>query len=196
MKKYFFAVLFGFLFLKDSKAQKKEDQANTIHKNSFGLQAGLTLLESPIVLYPAIHLSYAKTIAGKKKHRLAILYQLGGIFLPEIETKLLFAIAAQYKYISQKRFEAHVFFGLNNQLRILAYDRYQYEGNALKNKGKHLFQLGPTLGINLGYKIIKRENLSVVSFAGISLTQLNKNYQPNFISGYKPGIAIGFTINK
>ncbi len=178
------------------KAQNEESALKPIQKHSFGVQGGLTLLENPFVLYPNINLSYAKTIEGNKRHRLALLYQLGAIFLPDIETKFLFSVAAQYKYVSPRRFEANLFFGLNNQLRMLSYDRYQFDGNMLNNKGRYLYQIGPIAGLNIGYKVVKKEKFSLAPFFGISLTKLNKNYQPSLFTGYKPNFSFGVVLNK
>lgn len=194
MIKFFFFLLILFSF--ECNAQYQESDFKPIQKHSFGVQAGLTLLENPFVLYPNVNLSYAKTIVGQKRHRLALLLQTGAIFLPDIETKLLFSVSAQYKYVSKKRFEANVFFGLNNQIRMLAYDRYQFEDNMLKNKGRFLYQLGPTIGMNLGYKVVKKERFSLTPFLGLSLTKLNKDYQPNLLTGYKPNFSLGITLNK
>ena len=107
-------------------------------KQYFGIQAGFSLLDFPFLLYPMINLSYSKTLMGNKKHQLSILPQFGAIFLSGIETKFLISNSIQYKYISKKRFEANVFLGINYQLRKLAYERYQFEDNDLKNKGKYL----------------------------------------------------------
>jgi hypothetical protein len=196
MIKYLFPAFLSIISFCECKSQSKENDLAKVQKHSFGVQAGLTLLENPFVLYPNVNLSYSKTITGDKRHRLALLYQLGAIFLPDIETKILLSAAAQYKYVSKKRFEANVFLGLNNQLRVLAYDRYQFEDNMLKNKGSFLYQLGPTAGVNLGYKVLKKENYSITPFLGVSLTKLNKNYQPNLFTGYKPNFSLGITINK
>jgi hypothetical protein len=196
MIKYLFPAFLSIISFCECKSQSKENDLTKVQKHSFGVQAGLTLLENPFVLYPNVNLSYSKTITGDKRHRLALLYQLGAIFLPDIETKILLSAAAQYKYVSKKGFEANVFLGLNNQLRVLAYDRYQFEDNMLKNKGSFLYQLGPTAGVNLGYKVLKKENYSITPFLGVSLTKLNKNYQPNLFTGYKPNFSLGITINK
>jgi hypothetical protein len=196
MKKYFLSFFLLFFVFCECKAQNKENDLKIIQKHSFGVQGGLTLLENPFVLYPNVNLSYSKTLGGNRRHRLALLYQLGTIFLPNIETKFLFSTTAQYKYISQKRFEAHIFLGLNNQLRRLAYDRYQFDGNTLKNKGRYLYQLGPIVGVNVGYKILKKENFSLTPFVSISLTKLNKNYQPSIFTGYKPSFSFGIILNK
>ncbi len=185
-----------FVLLCESKAQHKVNDKTLFHSQSIGIQGGLSLLENPFVLYPVVNLSYSKTIFGHKKHQLAILPQVGAIFLPDIETKFLISTSLQYKYISKKRFEANMFLGVNYQLRRLAYDRYQFEDNVLKNKGRSLHQFGPTLGINIGYKVIKKEDFSISPFLGISLTKLNKNYQPNLFIGYKPSLTFGLTFNK
>ena len=165
-------------------------------KQYFGIQAGFSLLDFPFLLYPMINLSYSKTVMGNKKHQLAILPQFGAIFLSGIETKFLISNSIQYKYISKKRFEANVFLGINYQLRKLAYERFQFEDNVLKNKGKYLHQLGPTMGINIGYKVIKKNHFSISPFLCYSLTKLNKNYQPNFFNGYEPTLTIGLVLNK
>jgi hypothetical protein len=196
MTKFLFPLFLLSSVVCESNAQSKEIEPAPIQKHSFGLHGGLTLLENPLVFYPHLHLSYSKTMMGANRHRLAVLYQLGGIFLPNIENKFLFSVSAQYKYVGKKRLEANVFLGLNNQLRRHAYDRYDYEGTELVNKGRYRYQLGPTAGINLGYKIVKRANYSVTPFVGLSLTKLNKDYQSKLFTGYKPSLAIGFTINK
>ncbi len=182
-------------------AQKSQAQAATpddppFHRQSFGVQGGLILLGNPFVLYPTVSLSYSKTILGHRQHQLAVLPQIGVVLLPTIETKYLFSTALQYKYVGRKRFEASVFLGLNYQLRQLQYDRYAFEDNALVNKGSTLHQLGPTLGLNLGFKALKKRNFSISPFLGISLTQLNKNYQPNLFTGYRPSLNFGITFNK
>jgi hypothetical protein len=195
MKKYFvplFLIIYSFC---ECKSQNKDD-LKPIQKHSFAIQGGLALLETPYVLYPSINLSYSKTIAGLKRHRLAILFQSGAIFIPDIETKFLFSVSAQYNYVSKKRFEANVFFGLNNQIRMLSYDRYEFDGNTLQNKGRFLYQPGPTIGMNIGYKVIKRERFSITPFVGISLTKLNKDYQKKIFTGYKPNVSFGITLNK
>lgn len=196
MTKYLFSLLLMAFVFYTCKAQNEESALKPIQKHSFGVQGGLTLLENPFVLYPNINLSYAKTIEGNKRHRLALLYQLGAIFLPDIETKFLFSVAAQYKYVSPRRFEANLFFGLNNQLRMLSYDRYQFDGNMLNNKGRYLYQIGPIAGLNIGYKVVKKEKFSLAPFFGISLTKLNKNYQPSLFTGYKPNFSFGVVLNK
>lgn len=196
MTRYLLPFFLLILVFCECKAQNKENDLKPIQKHGFGVQTGLTLLENPFVLYPSVNFSYSKTIAANKRHRLALLYQLGAIFLPDIETKFLFSAAAQYKYVSKKRFEANVFFGLNNQVRMLAYDRYQFEENMLKNKGRYLYQLGPIAGLNVGYKVVKKEKFSLTPFLGVSLTKLNKNYQPSLFTGYKPSFSFGITLNK
>jgi hypothetical protein len=195
MAKTIFTFIFVFILVCESKAQDKVNDKTSFHSQSFGIQGGLTLLENPFVLYPVVNLSYSKTILGHKRHQLAILPQFGAIFLPDIETKVLISTSLQYKYISKKRFEANIFLGVNYQLRRLAYNRYQYEENILKKKGKSLHQFGPTLGVNLGYKVIKKQHFSLSPFLGISLTKLNKSYQPNLFVGYKPGLTFGLTFN-
>jgi hypothetical protein len=191
-------VLIFFMFFIFSKiyAQNAGSYKNAFHCQSFGLQGGLTLLENPFVLYPIINLSYSRTFMGEERHQLAILPQVGAILLPGIETKFLISTSLQYKYISRKRFEASVFLGINYQLRKLDYDRYQFENNMLVNQGSILHQVGPTTGINIGYKIIKKENYSVSPFIGISLTKLNKDYQSEAFTGYKPSFVFGININK
>ena len=196
MTKPIFTFIFIFILFCESKAQDKVNDRTSFHSQSFGIQGGLTLLENPFVLYPTVSLSYSKTILGHKRHQLAFLPQFGAIFLPDIEKKILLSTSLQYKYISKKRFEANIFLGINYQLRRLAYDRYQFEDNTLKNKGKTLHQFGPTLGMNIGYKVIKKTNFSITPFLGISLTKLNKNYQPNLFVGYKPSLTFGLTFNK
>lgn len=196
MTKFIFTFIFTFILFCESKAQDKVNDRTTFHSQSFGIQGGLTLLENPFVLYPVVNLSYSRTILGHKRHQLAILPQFGAIFLTDIEKKILISTSLQYKYISKKRFEANIFLGVNYQLRRFAYYRYQFEDNVLKNKGKSLHQFGPTLGINIGYKVIKKQKFSMSPFLGISLTKLNKNYQPNLFVGYKPSLTFGLTFNK
>jgi hypothetical protein len=191
-------VLIFFMFFTFPKiyAQNAGNYRNSFHCQSFGLQGGLTLLENPFVLYPIINLSYSRTFLGEERHQLAVLPQVGAIILPDIETKFLISTSLQYKYISRKRFEASAFLGINYQLRKLDYDRYQFENNMLVNKGSLLHQVGPKVGINIGYKIIKKENYSVSPFIGISLTKLNKDYQSEAFTGYKPSVVFGININK
>ena len=196
MTKPIFTFIFIFILFCESKAQDKVNGRTSFHSQSFGIQGGLTLLENPFVLYPTVSVSYSKTILGHNRHQLAFLPQFGAIFLPDIEKKILLSTSLQYKYISKKRFEANIFLGINYQLRRLAYDRYQFEDNTLKNKGKTLHQFGPTMGMNIGYKVIKKTNFSITPFLGISLTKLNKNYQPNLFVGYKPSLTFGLTFNK
>jgi hypothetical protein len=167
------------------------------HQQSFGLQVGLTLLENPFVLYPMTNFSYSKTVLGQERHQVAVLSQLGIIFLPNVENKFLISPSVQYRFIGKKRFESNVYLGINYQLRHLAYNRYEYEDNVLVKKGKSRHQFGPIMGWNIGYKIIKRENYSITPVLGISLAKLNKNYpQPNLFTGYKPTISFGITVNK
>ncbi len=191
-------VLIFFMFFLFSKiyAQNAGNYKNSFHSQSFGIQGGLTLLENPFVLYPIINLSYSRTFLGEERHQLALLPQVGAIILPGIETKFLISTSLQYKYISRRRFEASAFLGINYQLRKLSYDRYQFEENMLVNKGSVLHQVGPTTGINVGYKIIKKETYSVSPFIGISLTKLNKDYQSEAFTGYKPSVVFGININK
>lgn len=196
MKKSIFTLIFTIILFCESKAQDKVNDRTSFHSRSFEIQGGLTLLENPFVLCPTVSLSYSKTILGRNRHQLAILPQFGVIFLPDIERKYLLSTSLQYKYISKKRFEANTFLGVNYQIRRLAYDRYQFEDNVLKNKGKSLHQFGPTLGTNIGYKVIKKTDFSITPFLGISLTKLNKNYQPNLFVGYKPSLTFGLTFNK
>ncbi len=196
MTKKLVLIFFIFLTFCQSYAQNRRNYDDTFHSQSFGIQGGLTLLENPFVLYPIINLSYSRTFMGEERHQLALLPQVGAIILPTIETKFLFSTSLQYKYISRKRFEASAFLGINYQLRKLDYDRYQFENNVLVNKGSLLHQVGPTTGINIGYKIIKKENYSVSPFVGISLTKLNKDYQSEAFTGYKPSVVFGININK
>lgn len=196
MTKSIITFIFTFILFCESKAQDKVNDRASFHSQSFGIKGGLTLLENPFVLYPVVNLSYSRTILGHNRHQLAFLPQFGAIFLPGIEKKILLSTSLQYKYISKKRFEANIFLGINYQLRKLAYDRYQFEDNVLKNKGKYLHQFGPTLGVNIGYKVIKKQKFSITPFLGISLTKLNKNYQPNLFIGYKPSLTFGLTFNK
>lgn len=196
MFKVFSVVIFSLFTAYLCQGQAAVNNDPPFHKQSFGIQGGLTLLGNPFVLYPAVNLSYSRTILGEKQHQLAVFPQVGVILLPEIENKFLFSASMQYKYVAKKRFEASVYLGLNYQLRQLAYDRYQFEDNELKNKGKSLHQFGPTLGLNIGYKVIKRKNFSISPFVGISLTQLNKNYEPNLFAGYKASATFGITFNK
>lgn len=191
-------VLIFFMFFTFSKiyAQNAGNHKNSFHSQIFGIQGGLTLLENPFVLYPIINLSYSRTFMGEERHQLALLPQFGAIFLPDIETKFLISTSLQYKYISRKRFEASAFLGINYQLRKLDYDRYQFENNVLVNKGSLLHQVGPTTGINIGYKIIKKENFSLSPFIGISFIKLDKDYQSDSFTGYKPNFVFGININK
>jgi hypothetical protein len=186
-------VLILMLFLGSFKSYAQE--TNKVNQ-SFGLQAGLILLENPFVLYPSVNLSYSRSFLVKGRYQLAFMPQLGFIPLPTIENKFLFSTSLQYKYVSEKRFEANVFLGLNYQLRQLQYDRYALEGNELVNKGSILHQFGPTTGLNIGYKIIKKEKYSISPNIGFSFTKLNKIYQANIFQGYKPTVLIGITINK
>lgn len=178
------------------KAQSKLDSISAFHAQSFGIQGGLALsLLQPLALSPFVNLSYSKTIVGHKTHQLAFFPQFGVIFLKNIETKFLLSTSLQYKYLAIKRFETNVFLGINYQLRRLQYDRYQFEDNTLKNKGRNLHQFGPTLGINIGYKLIKKRSYSITPFLGFSLTKLNKSYVPNLFDGYKPRLSIGVNFN-
>ncbi|MDX2248160.1 MAG: hypothetical protein SF052_15355 [Bacteroidia bacterium] len=127
MTNYITTSIFMFVVFCEGMAQNTVNDKTQFHSQSFGIQIGLSLLENPFLLYPVVNLSYSKTIWGFKSHQLAILPQLGAIFLPDIETKYLISTSLQYKYISKKRFEANVYGGLNYQLRRLAYDRYQFE---------------------------------------------------------------------
>lgn len=195
MKKKSILFLIAFITLIESKAQEKPEISN-FHTQSFGVQGGLSLLENPFVLYPMVNLQYSKTIYGKKRHQLAIFPQLGAMFLPNIETKILTSVSLQYKYISKKRFEANLFLGINYQLRRLAYAPYEFENNILTEKNRYLHQFGPTIGVNFGYKVMKKEKISITPILGISLTKLNKIYQPNLFGGYKPSITFGMTFNK
>jgi hypothetical protein len=196
MTKKLMLIFFMFFLFTKIYAQNTGNYKNSFHSQSFGIQGGLTLLENPFVLYPIINLSYSRTFLGEERHQLAVLPQVGAILLPGIETKFLISTSLQYKYISRKRFEASAFLGINYQLRKLDYDRYQFENNMLVNKGSVLHQVGPTTGINIGYKIIKKENYSVSPFIGISLTKLNKDYQSEAFNGYKPSVVFGININK
>ena len=195
IKKLIPIVFMLFVFSK-SYAQNVRNLNDSFHSQSFGILGGLTLLENPFVLYPIINLSYSRTFLGEERHQLAVLPQVGAILLPGIETKFLISTSLQYKYISRKRFEASAFLGINYQLRKLDYDRYQFENNMLVNKGSILHQVGPTTGINIGYKIIKKENYSVSPFIGISLTKLDKDYQSAVFTGYRPSFVFGININK
>lgn len=188
--------MFTFFIAHTCRAQEAADNDPPFHRQSFGIQGGLILLGNPFVLYPTVNLAYSKTILGQKQHQLAVLPQIGVILLPDIETKFLFSTAIQYKYVGKKRLETSVFLGMNYQLRRLAYDRYAFEDNILKNKGKSRHQLGPTLGLNIGYKVIKKRNFSISPFMGVSLTKLNKNYPSNLLAGYKPSINLGINFNK
>jgi hypothetical protein len=196
MTKSLLTFTFILVLLSKSKAQYTVNDRENFHSQSFGIQGGLSLLENPFVLYPIINLSYSRTIIGFKKNQLAILTRVGAIILPDIETKFLVSTSLQYKYVSRKRFEADLFLGINYQLRRLAYDRYQFENNILENKGRLLHQFGPTAGINIGYKVIKKKSYSISPFLGVSLTKLNKIYQPDLFAGYKPSLTFGFTFNK
>lgn len=196
MSKYFTIFIFFAFTFYTSYAQKNVKKIPSSYLQSFGIQGGLSLLENPFVLYPTVNLLYSKTILGHKRHQLAILPQLGAIILPSIETKYLLSTSIQYKYVSKKRFEANSYLGINFQLRRFAYDRYQFEDNKLTNKGKYLHQFGPTMGINIGYKVIKKSSFSITPFLGISLTKLNKNYIPDLFTGYKPSLTFGITYNK
>lgn len=196
MTKYFALFLLFFLAFCKSKAQNTAKENPKKNLQSFGIQGGLSLLENPFVLYPTVNLSYSKTILEHNRHQLAVFPQIGAIFLPTIENKYLLSVSLQYKYISKKRFEANFFLGINYQLRRLAYDRYQYEDNELKNKGKNLHHFGPTIGSNIGYKLIKKTTFSITPFLGVSLTKLNKNYKPDLFVGYKPSLTFGITLNK
>ena len=196
MLKHFTLSLLLLIVFYEGNSQKITNDKVPFHSQSFGLQGGLSLLENPFVLYPIINLSYSRTFLGEERHQLAVLPQVGAILLPGIETKFLISTSLQYKYISRKRFEANVFLGINYQLRKLDYDRYQFENNVLVNKGSILHQVGPTTGINLGYKIIKKENYSVSPFIGISLTKLDKDYQSAVFTGYRPSFIFGININK
>jgi hypothetical protein len=195
MAKFLLPLLLMFTVFGVGKAQNIVNVETPVHSQSFGIQGGLSLLENPFALYPVVNFSYSKTIMGHKRHRLAVLSQLGTIVLPDIETKFLFSTSLQYKYVSKKRFEANIFLGVNYQLRKLSYDRYLFEDNMLVNKGSFLHQFGPTLGVNVGYKIIKNQRFSISPFLGISLTKLNKDYQSDLFTGYKPSLTLGLTFN-
>jgi hypothetical protein len=185
------------IVLCEGKAQQVTNPRTQLYSQSFGLQAGLSLLENPFVLYPIVGLSYSRTILGRGRHQLAILPQVSAIMLPNIETKLLISGSLQYKYVSRKRFEGSAFLGINYQLIRLGYDRYQFEDNILKYQGRYIHQFGPTTGINVGYKFIKKKNYSISPCFGISLTKLNKDYpQANLFSGYKPSFTFGIILNK
>jgi hypothetical protein len=194
-KDFAFFIFFSFTFYY-CNAQKNVKEIPFNHLKSFGIQGGLSLLENPFVLYPTVNLSYSQNILGRNRHQLAIFPQLGAIILPNIENKYLLSTSLQYKYVSKKRFEANTYLGINFQLRRLAYDRYQFEDNKLTNKGKYLHQFGPTMGVNIGYKIIKNSSFSITPFLGISLTKLNKNYNPDLFAGYKPSLTFGLTYNR
>jgi hypothetical protein len=196
MTKAVFGSLLCCLILYNGRAQLKASTQQRFHSQYFGVQVGLTLLENPFVLYPVTNLCYSKTIVGRERHQLAVLNQFGAIFLPDIETKILMSSSFQYKYISKKRFEANVFLGINYQLRRLAYNRYEYVGNALKNKGGYEHQCGPTSGLNVGYKIIKKKRYSITPTFGVSLIKLNRIYHPNLFIGYKPSAVFGLTFNR
>jgi hypothetical protein len=196
MVKRIFPLLTGVLMMVQLHAQNRQPAERRPQTQGFGLHAGLILLENPFVLYPFVNVSYAKTVLGSGRHQLALQPQLGVVFLPGIENRFLFSVSAAYKYVSKARFEAGVYGGLNYQLRRLAYDRYAFENGGLKNKGRNLHQVGPLVGFNLGYKIIKKQNYSISPVLDISFIKLNKNYTPDFFAGYKPVVSFGFNLNK
>jgi hypothetical protein len=162
-----------------------------VHEQSFGIQGGFILLENPFVLYPVINLSYSRTVWVQGRHQFLVMPQAGIILLPGIENKFLFSLSAQYKYVSEKRFEASLFAGMNYQLRQLKYDRYEFDGSGLKNKGNYLHQFGPVAGISAGYKLIKRKKFSISPQVHFSFIKLNKNYANGLLQGYKPFLSFG-----
>jgi hypothetical protein len=178
------------------KAQVAPKRNSYFHTRCIGVQGGLSLLENPFVLYPSVNLNYSRTVLGTGRHQLAVYPQLGVILLPGVETKLFFSVSLQYKYVSAKRLEASFFGGFNYQQRWLAYNRYAFENNELKNKGRLRHQFGPVAGLNIGYKIIKKENYSLSPFMSFSVIKLNKNYQSALFAGYKPVVSFGLNLNK
>ena len=195
MAKSFFLFLTLLICVGHTNGQVSSVERIQSQKQSFGIGGGLILLENPFVFYPVIHLSYSKGAWSKGRHQLQVTPQAGIVLLPAIETKFLFSLMAQYKYISEKRFEAGFFTGVNYQLRQLKYNRFEFNGSNLKSKGRYLHQFGPLAGISAGYKLIKRKNYSISPNLSFSLIKLNKNYSPAFLQGFKPLFSFGTNLN-
>jgi hypothetical protein len=176
-------------------SQSPDDNFRYHPRQYFGIHAGLTLLEAPVVFYPNIGVSYSKTFYGKGIHQLAFHPQFQFITLPSIEQKFLFSGNLEYKFQPKWRFEAGLFAGINYQLRKSEYDRYEYQENQLENIGKIRHQAGPILGVQLGYKLFKRTNFSLSPNLGFSLTKLRNSYTHKLSEGYVPTLSLGIKLH-
>jgi hypothetical protein len=193
--KHVFMMVFSLINLTQVLSQTNGENSKYPPQQYYSIQAGLTLLEAPIVFYPNIGLSYSKTFYGNRDHQLAFNPQFQFITLPSIEHKYLLSGNLEYKFQPKWRFEVNVFAGINYQLRKNLYDRYEYKNNQLENVGKIRHQIGPTLGLQLGYKIFRRTNFSISPNLGFSLTKLRKSYINKWNEGFVPTLSFGIKLN-
>jgi hypothetical protein len=195
MQRKIYLFLLVNIFFQHIYCQGNGDVQHKFSQQYFSLQGGLTLLEVPAVFYPNIGISYSKTILGKSVHQLAVNPQLQFISLPSIENKFLLSANAEYKLQTKWRFEFNVFVGVNYQMRRFAYDVYEFKDSSLQNVGNIKHQIGPAVGIHLGYKILRRKKYSIGPFIGVSLTKLRNSYNNSFKEGFVPTAFFGAKLN-
>jgi hypothetical protein len=164
-------------------------------KQGFGIQYNQYLTGHPLIFSSGFTATYYNRRWGNDHHGLFISPQFSTFSVANEDRKFIFTGAIFYKYTPKKRFEATAFVGLNYILSRLDYDRYEYEGIELTNRGRFLHHVGPSVGVNFGYKIFKTKDYSISPNFGITLTQFNKNYKANLFEGYKPSLHIGINFN-
>ena len=192
MQKAIIFFLHLFFFVQLANFQDTSITHNRFPTQYITLHRGTTLLDN---VYPNIGISYSRTLIGKGVNQLAINPQFQLIRLPDVENKFLMSINLEYKLQTKWRLETNIYIGINYQLRRLAYDRYEYKDGSLKNIGNLRHQVGPTLGLQLGYKAFSRKAFSLSPFLGFSLTKLRNSYTHTFTDGFVPTAFLGLKFN-
>lgn len=180
-----------------SSAQKIDD--HTVHKQKLGLEYktyGIGVLSSKEGRErKGLNAFYSWQILGSNKHQVSVSPQIGFVFDPGIQTRLLQTVSIDYNFNLSKRLELGAFFGVSHVLTKLAFDRYEYNKKGdFENRGKFRGQLSPSYGGKIGWKLIKKANYSISPYAALSFIKLDRSYNGN-IQGFKRSASIGLTLN-
>lgn len=192
-------VIFFLLIHVSIRSNAQKSQGLTASQQKFGLEYksyGIGVLGSEKGRgRKGFNAFYSWRLLGKNRHQVYISPQIGFVFDPDIQTRLLQTVSIDYNLNLSKRLELGAFFGVSHVLTKLAFDRYEYNTNGdFENKGKFRGQLSPSYGGKIGWKLIKKANYSISPYAALSFIKLDRSYNGN-IQGFKRSASIGLTLN-
>lgn len=180
------------------KARAQESEKEVTSRQKFGLEYKSYAIGKGTekgLFRKGFNAFYSWQILGNNKHQISVSPQIGFVFDPGIQTRLLQTFAVDYNVNFTRRLEMGAFFALSHVLTKLDFDRYEYNKNGdFKNEGKFRRQFSPSYGGRIGWKLIKNANFSISPYVGLSFIKLDRSYNGT-IKGFKGTGAVGLSFN-